>query len=370
MIKCSLKLNGVIKIMKRVTYISQATSHVNADTLSEITRISQANNKEKNITGVLLFFKNIFFQVIEGEAAIIDALYQKILNDPRHDHITCLKTELNIEQRLFRDWNMKVIDLNAENGIVLQPVKQLLHSVTESHRVLEHYTQPSVVRIINEGRNPLECTPRIVPKIILFADIVSFSVFAEKLPVHSVMEVVNCYLDICTRHITDCGGEVMKFIGDCVMASFPQNKADGAIQAGFMILNELARLRADPNPNTRLLQHLYTGIGISAGDVIEGNIGSAKKMEYTLLGDAVNVAARLQELSREIPHALLFTREVMILSSNGQWPFLSLGSHTIKGKAKKLDIFSINNPIVFKSENGKKEADKIKTALDRLKNVL
>ncbi|OUD12663.1 hypothetical protein TPSD3_13785 [Thioflexithrix psekupsensis] len=356
--------------MKRVTYISQATAHVNIDTLGEITRVSQANNKEKNITGVLLFFKNIFFQVIEGEAAIIDALYQKILCDSRHDHITCLKTELNIEQRLFSDWNMKVIDLDAEQGIVLEPVKQLLHAVTESHRVLEHYTQPSVVRIINEGRNPLECPARIVPKVIFFADIVSFSVFAEKLPVHLVMEVVNYYLDICTRHITNCGGEVMKFIGDCVMASFPQNKADQAIQAGIFILEELAHLRASSDPDARLLQQLYTGIGISAGDVIEGNIGSAQKMEYTLLGDAVNVASRLQELSREIPHALLFTREVMNLSTHGQWPFLSLGSHSIKGKAKKLDIFSINHPIVFKSEQGKKEADKIKMALDQLKNMV
>ena len=116
---------------------------------------------------------------------------------------------------------MKTINLDAVDDVFIQPIKSLLKTVTESHRILEKYTQPTVINIINQGSNPLQILPSIKEKIIFFSDICSFSIFAENLPVKQVVLLVNKYLEICSRNIVRFGGEINKFIGDSVMASFP-----------------------------------------------------------------------------------------------------------------------------------------------------
>jgi len=290
--------------MKRLTYISRAAANLTTQELDKIAEISIAKNQAAGITGVLLYLNGIFFQILEGESEIIDQLYVKIIKDQRHDSVLCLKTEQNIQQRLFPDWAMKTVNLEQQTEILLQPVKSLLQTIVESHGILEQYTQPAVMRIIRSGINPLTVLPHTIEKIIFFSDIVAFSTFAEKLPVQQVVDLVNQYLEICAQIISNAQGEVIKFIGDCVMASFTIEQADMAITASLNILQHLRHLRQQLNHNEPL-SLLHTGIGLSCGNVIEGNMGSQVKMDYTLLGDAVNIAARLETLTRQLPYSLI-----------------------------------------------------------------
>lgn len=350
--------------MKRITYISEATHEIDADTLDSISTVSQRNNQQLGVTGVLIFLKGFFFQVIEGEEATLDQLYHKIAQDPRHKNITCLKTELAIKQRLFGEWSMRAINLGEAEDLILTPVKQLLQSVTESHRILEHYTQPTVSRIIQSGRNPLAEKPKLVNKIVLFSDIMGFSTFTEKLPVEQVVQLVNNYLAICTQSVAKNGGEVMKFIGDAMMAAFDEDQADAALQTALDILEQLQQLR--DNCGEREPCHwLYTGIGIAAGSMIEGNVGFANRIDYTLLGDAVNVAARLEALTRHLPYSLAFTNTVRIACRQA-WPFVPLGQHEAKGKEEILDVFSVANSLTQKSPEITLNSQHIREALERL----
>ncbi|HIK09240.1 MAG TPA: BLUF domain-containing protein [Oscillatoriaceae cyanobacterium M33_DOE_052] len=326
--------------MKRLTYISKFSRHLSPQDIENIGSVSSAKNRLNNITGVLLCLGEIFFQILEGEETKIDVVYEKILRDDRHTEILCLKLESDITERLFPEWSMRTINLDENTDMLVKPIKTLLHNVTESHRILEKYTQPTIFKLIKNGVNPLEVRPRKVEKIIMFCDIMSFSTIADKLPVEQVVFLVNHYLTICTNIISERGGEVTKFIGDSVMAYFDSDQADDAIQASLDILTEIQNLR-----NTALdgsiLRVLHTGIGLAKGPVIEGNIGSAVKKDYTILGDAVNLASRLEGATRNLPYALIFSAAVKN-SAHHKWDFVYLGDRQTKGKSEPVQIYSID----------------------------
>jgi len=188
--------------MKRLAYISKVSHQLSFAEIQKIGEVSIKNNQRQNLTGVLLYLNGMFFQIIEGKTEKVDKLYEKILTDDRHIDILCLKAEHQITDRIFPDWAMKTINLDENSELLIQPIKILLQTVTESHRVLERYTQPSVFNFINHGINPLTVVPQMVEKHIFFGDIVAFSTFSEKLPVKEVVTLVNHYLTICTRIIS------------------------------------------------------------------------------------------------------------------------------------------------------------------------
>lgn len=350
--------------MKRLTYISRFSRNLTATDIEKIGQISQQNNQARNITGVLLCLSGMFFQILEGEAEDIDQIYQRILDDPRHTDILCLKSELNVTERLFPEWSMQTINLEQNNDLIIQPIKTLLETITESHGILEKYTQPTIFKLIKQGINPLEIRPKKTEKIIFFSDIVSFSAFADLLPVEQVVYLVDHYLTSCAKIINEAGGEVTKFIGDCVMAYFDADQADAAIQAGLDILLEIAMLRNYAQEDS-VLKVLYTGIGITKGVVIEGNLGSSYKKDYTVIGDVVNAASRLEALTRNLPRSLVFS-EAVKNSTQKNWDFINLGCYHIKGKNQPIPVYSIDQEITRKCSNGSQVAREITEYLDQI----
>ena len=179
-----------------------------------------------------------------------------------------------------------------------------------------------------------------------------------------VVKLVNHYFALCSQIITDHGGEVIKFIGDCVMASFTPQQADAAIAASLNILTALKQKREQAVANDPL-RLLYTGIGLSFGEVIEGNFGSMVKMDYTLLGDAVNVASRLEALTRNLSYSLVFTNGVKQYCQN-PWPFINLGLHHAKGKQQLIEVHSINETITQKPNDTNQITQWIIQSLDEI----
>jgi adenylate cyclase len=352
--------------MKRLTYISRFSPTLTPNDIEKIEQISQRNNQARNITGVLLCLGGMFFQILEGEEEDIDRLYEKIMRDTRHTDILCLKSEPNVTERLFPEWSMRTINLDNNTDLVIQPIKTLLQTVTESHGILKQYTQPTILKIIQQGINPLDVRPKKIERIVLFCDIVSFSAFADKLPVEHVVFLADYYLSICSKIITEAGGEVTKFIGDCVMAYFDAEQADAAIQAGLDILLEVAMLRSYAGEDSPL-NVLYTGIGITKGLVIEGNLGSQVKKDYTIIGDVVNAASRLEALSRNLDRSLVFS-EAVKSSTKKAWDFVHLGSFAIKGKVQPTEVYSIDQEITRKSSDGEQFAREITEYLDEITN--
>ncbi|MEI6331436.1 MAG: BLUF domain-containing protein [Pseudanabaena sp. ELA645] len=351
--------------MKRLTYISNFSRSLTKKEIEDIGNISQTNNSREGITGVLLSCRGIFFQILEGEEDRIDRLYERILRDDRHNQILCLKSELNVFERRFPEWSMEVILLDENNDIILQPIKVLLQTLGESQTILSSYTQSGVLQAIASGLNPLTLKPRYTEKIILFADIISFSSITEKLEVGEVVELLNQFFTICTKQIAANGGEVAKFIGDCTMAYFDGNCADDALRASLSILADLELLR-NQAPIHSPLRVLYTGIGLSKGIVLEGNIGSQTKKEYTVIGDAVNVAARIESLTRQLNRFLVFSAPVREGLSD-RWKPVRLGDFHTKGREEIVEVYSIDDLLTFQKSDYQKLKQEIKQHLDLIR---
>jgi len=348
--------------MKRLTYISKFSRSLTKREIEGIGNISQTNNSREGITGVLLSCNGIFFQILEGEEDRIDRLYEKILRDERHNQILCLKSELNITERRFPEWSMEVIALDENNDILMQPIKILLQTLGESQTILASYTQSGVLQAIEHGINPLTLKPRHTEKIILFSDVISFSGITEKLQVAEVVDLLNHFFTICTRAITARGGEVTKFIGDCVMAYFDGDRADESLQASLDILAELELLRNQAPANSPL-RVLYIGIGLSKGIVLEGNIGSQTKKEYTVIGDAVNVAARIEALTRQLNRFLVFSASVRAGLSD-RWKPVRLGDFHTKGRESIVEVYSVDDILTFQKSDFHKLKQEIKQHLE------
>ncbi|MCB9035542.1 MAG: BLUF domain-containing protein [Lewinellaceae bacterium] len=330
--------------MKRIIYISRLTNPLSVKEMEQIGITSSQNNRALDITGLLVYFERLFFQIIEGDDKKVDHLFMKIGQDPRHQDIVRLKTDYDVDQRLFPAWSMKTINLDSNVDELVRPIKILLQAVTESHTIIEQYTQPTILKILNQGVNPLGVIPIRVEKIILFSDIVSYSAISERSTIEDVFLILNTYFEICSRIILGKGGEVNKLLGDGLMAYFDVEQADDSIEACLDIARELQNLRKNAAAHSPL-RLLNSGFGLAQGTVIEGNMGSNFKTDYTVIGDAVNTASRLEGLTREVNRSLVLS-ESLKQSTKKPWVFVSLGKYSLKGKEKNTEVYSIEHDLV------------------------
>jgi class 3 adenylate cyclase len=304
-----------------MTYMSSFAAPHTRKEIEAIGRQSAERNQHDGITGVLLTLGAVFFfQIIEGDEDAIDDLYRRVLRDDRHTDIICLRTEHDVDERLFPDWSMNVFDIDELGGDVIEPLKLLLSRMGEAQNIIERYTQPAVSRIMTAGLNPLDVPLRQVDRIVLFTDMVAFSSISDRLPIDDVSELVTTYLEVCSTAISGHGGEVTKFLGDGVMAYFESALANEALASCVEIQQRLHRIR-DEAPKHSALRLLHTGCGLSHGQVIEGTMGSSVKMDYTIIGEPVNTASRVEALTRALAAPVLMTGDVASLadSASEEW---------------------------------------------------
>ena len=321
-----------------MTYTSNFSRPLTRSEINAIGEHSARRNAEFGITGVLLTLGSIFFQIIEGGDEAIDDLYGRVVRDDRHTDIVCLRTEADVEDRLFPEWSMNVVDLDHLSGDSLRPLKLLLGRMRESQHIIELYTQPAVSQMMRRGLNPLDQPLRTVTRVVLFTDMVGFSAISDRLPIEKVAELVETYLETCSLCIARHGGEVTKFLGDGVLAYFDGDAADDALQACIDIQQELQHIR-DAAPATSPLRLVYTGCGLALGSVMEGSMGSSVKMEYTIIGEPVNTASKVEELTRSLEAPVLMTDDV-VNAATRSWNTTSVGAFDV-GREDPTPLFAL-----------------------------
>lgn len=124
-------------MIKRIKYISRFDKpHTEAD-IEAIGEQSRANNERLDLTGVLMASGGLFYQVLEGPADAVDEVYARIANDSRHTDLLLLGSEENVE-RIYPDWSMEIIDLDAASNVRLFPLKALVKAVFEQTRLTDN----------------------------------------------------------------------------------------------------------------------------------------------------------------------------------------------------------------------------------------
>jgi adenylate cyclase len=178
---------------------------------------------------------------------------------------------------------------------------------------------------------------------ILFSDISSFTAIAEDLPIESLMSQLAEYFDLISKTILEAGGTIDKYIGDCVMSFWnaPQHVADHAARACLTALRCKHRLAAfNQKRREQGLQPFDTRFGIHTGHVIVGNIGTSERMNYTVIGDSVNIASRLQTIDKEY-HTSILISEAVAVGLHDAFVIRPLDEVLVKGKRVKVKIYEL-----------------------------
>ncbi len=168
---------------------------------------------------------------------------------------------------------------------------------------------------------------------ILFADIRGYTAFSESREPEEVVAVLNSYFQEVASLVSDNHGDIDKFVGDEVMAVFyGRNDAKHAVQCGIAIMDAMESMAAKSGVNLRI------GIGINVGDVVVGAMGSSDRKDFTVLGDHVNLAARL--CSHAEPDEILVSKNCMdLLPAKLTTISRKLPSIRVKGKTTKIKVF-------------------------------
>jgi len=176
---------------------------------------------------------------------------------------------------------------------------------------------------------------------VLFADIRGFTPMSEKLEPGRVVEVLNEFFTRVTDVIFDHGGMIDKYIGDAVMAVFGApiskgNDAANAVESAIQIQRTMAEMNLDAA--ARQWPELSVGIGINTGVVTAGNIGSPRRLEYTVMGDSVNIASRLVT---HAPAGEIFISQTTAAELEEKFSLVSLPALRLKGRKERVNLFRV-----------------------------
>src|SRR6202012_3415298 len=199
------------------------------------------------------------------------------------------------------------------------------------------YVDPALAaRLLEQGDDVFTGERRDVT--VMFVDIRDFTPFAEANSAEETVARLNALFEIVVPSVVGAGGDVNKFLGDGALAVFGApnglaDHADAAVGAAVMV----ERLVAE-----KFGGELRIGIGINSGVVIAGTIGGGGKLEFTLIGDTVNVAARVEQLTKNTGDAILITQQCVDALASRPPGLIDRGFHVLKGKSAALQVFSLN----------------------------
>ncbi|WP_445634988.1 Adenylate cyclase [Nostoc sp. DSM 114161] len=260
---------------------------------------------------------------------------------PKSQFLTCDRVQI-----LERSINLTVNPLtNPEGGVrgglvVLEDISHEKRMKTTMSRYLTPHVAEQVMAL---GEDGLMVSER-KEVTILFSDIRGYTTLTENLGAAEVVSLLNQYFETMVEAVFNYEGTLDKFIGDALMAVFgaplplTENHAWRAIQSALDM-----RQRLEEFNQRRIIQaqpEIRIGIGISSGEVVSGNIGSRKRMDYTVIGDGVNLSSRLEGVTKEYGCDILLSEFTYQLCSDRIW-VRQLDRIRVKGKHQAVDIYEL-----------------------------
>jgi adenylate cyclase len=214
-------------------------------------------------------------------------------------------------------------------------------------RAFKSYMSEEQARQIDENDVSLELGGKEVEATILFSDLAGFTSMSEGLPPQAVSKALIGYFERATEGILDNKGTIIKYIGDAVLATWGvpmkvDREADRAIDAAIQMQHASRRPVLLESGNGAVEQVLETRVGINSGTVLAGNLGSRRRFDYTVIGDCVNTAARLEGLNKMLGTSILVSEAVLSKCTEPE-RFLKrmMGSFVVKGKTQGVTVYEI-----------------------------
>ena len=188
----------------------------------------------------------------------------------------------------------------------------------------------------------------VIHAVIFFADLRGFTALTEKVPRDDLVPMLDDYLECMARPIVEHGGQVLKFMGDGLLATFElSDKTDDSICRDSLDAALEALRHADELNNARTAEGKpTTGIDVALhlGDVLYGNVGAYDRLDFTVIGPAVNEASRIESLCDSIGRRLLVSNTFAAAATQCTGRLLSLGAHQLRGLDRAQELFTLDTP--------------------------
>ncbi len=221
----------------------------------------------------------------------------------------------------------------------------MIDDITSEKRMkstMARYMDPNVAdKLLQAGEDLLGGQSSVAT--ILFSDIRSFTTLTEELGAQATVSLLNEYFTVMVDCIQSQGGMLDKFIGDAIMAVFGiplahDDDEDRAVRAAIAMLTELNAFNQKRTSEGR--KPINIGIGLNTDNIVSGNIGSPKRMDYTVIGDGVNLAARLESACKKYG-ARILASELTMKKLRGTYRSREVDRVVVKGKTQPVGIFEI-----------------------------
>src|SRR3954451_9264301 len=249
----------------------------------------------------------------------------------------------------FTEEDLDLLTALANFATVAIERAQLAEKIEEEKKIrsrMERYHSPAVVDEIVKGLISTESEVRSTDLSILFADISGFTPMSESKKPEEVAEFVSHFFSCAVESIFAYGGTLDKFIGDAVMAFFgaplPQDDhADRAVLTGLMLQRMVNQWNVEPAKTN--LPPVMVRVGINSGLAVVGNVGTEKRVDYTVLGSSVNIASRLESGVAK-PGQVVISQNTMdrIIGSFETEP---LGEFALKGLQQKMPVYAVTGTV-------------------------
>jgi adenylate cyclase len=211
-----------------------------------------------------------------------------------------------------------------------------------SANLLDTYFGPQAGRRILAGKIRRAEGERL-RAVVMMTDLRGFTALSDRLPGDEVITLLDDYFDAFATPIEERKGEILKFIGDGMLAIFPATDDDDfsqssvrALEAATEGLKRLDAVNRARHASGR--DELRTGIGLHLGEVIYGNVGSAERLDFTVIGPAVNLASRLEDLTKRLSRPMLFSSAFARVCPR---PLVSFGLHPVRGLLEPEEVFGL-----------------------------
>jgi adenylate cyclase len=240
---------------------------------------------------------------------------------------------------------LPLLDGNQKSlGVVI-----IADDITQEQRLMStlcRYVTRQVAEQILKDRDRLKLGGDRSTVAVLFSDIRSFTTISEQSTAEETVAMLNDYFSRMLDPVFKYDGMLDKFIGDALMAVFGapvarEDDAERAVRAALEMRRALRKYNVDRA--ARGLPPIENGIGITKGEAISGNIGSEQRMDYTVIGDTVNVASRLEGLTKNYEQKILIN-EGVYLQVKDKIPCVDLGMAHVKGKEGDVHVFGVIDP--------------------------
>jgi adenylate cyclase len=247
---------------------------------------------------------------------------------------------------LFRFSDVWVRGMAMTVGLALGYGATVLENFVREQREkqrLSRFFSPDVLRAVVRDRDGKSLQPRRRLVTVLFSDIRGFTTISERLQPEQVDEMLREYLTVMTEVVFRHGGTVDKYIGDGIMALYnaPYDDPEHAVNAIRTALEFQERaIPFSARWEARLGGTIRCGVGINTGDAVVGSLGSRQRNEYTAIGDTVNLAARLESITKDYGVPIIISEDTY-KDVTGRFPTQELDTVTVKGKSQPVKIYGV-----------------------------